>query len=78
MKINPIPGRGFILSWSAKSSWKAQKERGKDNPWGLNEREKIVILIGALAVAFWGFDYLYYSPEEKHHEPEGRDPGRGL
>ena len=32
---------------------------------GLKEREKIVLLIGALAVAFWGFDYLYYSPQKK-------------
>ncbi|NWF57049.1 MAG: hypothetical protein HXY45_19885 [Syntrophaceae bacterium] len=32
---------------------------------GLREREKIVILIGALAVAFWGFDYFYYTPQKK-------------
>ncbi len=32
---------------------------------GLKEREKIVILIGALALAFWGFDYFYYTPQKK-------------
>jgi len=32
---------------------------------GLKEREKIIILIGALAVAFWGFDFFYYTPQKK-------------
>jgi Tfp pilus assembly protein PilO len=32
---------------------------------GLKEREKGVILIGVLAVAFWSFDYFYYTPQKK-------------
>jgi Tfp pilus assembly protein PilO len=31
----------------------------------LKNREKIVILLGVLAVAFWAFDYFYYAPQKK-------------
>jgi Tfp pilus assembly protein PilO len=31
----------------------------------LNHREKIVILLGCLAVAFWAFDFFYYAPQKK-------------